>query len=1119
MPSESNPRSSLVVLKAGDHLKDGGHNCALPYPEDPQATKQGPWIAVQQPSSSFVSETPLTTTAALDGPRAAGLQLEAAEERQQQETTGRGGDFKNGFPQPETLASTPAAARTVSLTSGSSSSAEARPSNPSQCLNHNRGSSSPIRSAPAQRSGGTGRGTTLDRSTSTSSTSRDSHSNYFVTALVTAKDADHGDYAAFCGRDLDQEPLYKYNGALPGLVAEDARSTTTGGNSSLSRSYTASSPPDLSASSAEEEAASQTSGIVHDTKRGTCSENHSTAPDYTSATSISFATTGEVMFTGSTSSSASSTAKPHLQQTGSTRRSTTSSVNSDQPLVYDGLSEVEQREGNCITGRPMIDPALLLEQLQHAGGKEMIASSKEVVHTASSTSVTTKPQLHNREQKQHQAGTTPHTSAVSMRAADSTEFNSLESAAASAASSSSSRSMSSRGPMNDSLASSLYNRRGPTTSDHDSPVFSLHYSSPPPPTYGDTIAVQPPRRSNSQTKYRSNIAGSLQVNLNLPDSRAAIPAHHQSSAREVDPWSSSSPPGYGHHIAATTNGNALAPFEPPTADCVCRALVSACSHVKQAAGSVLRWQTIFALCFGLCCVWFNCVSQVLLDHRYIYGRIHIFPDAEEIARAKQATQDWSQEKFAERVERHALQHDVFFDLLPDARSMEDHSLHFLFDSDALLNNLLRMTALVFLLFHPRRSTLVVRFLLCQGFVFLLRGVSIFITPLPPPDASCQIGLPAPDENYLWEGFKTVFRHRVTCCDVLFSGHTVNFTMLTMLWWDHFDRHVCPYPSVRFLARRAVLFYACLGFTAMLITRFHYTVDLFLGAIISFFVWRYYHAQCAYFRQLLSSRRSFACLGNKTSRQLYANHQLNTSSATTSEGEEPEQSDPENVASAAVLQQQNKYAKISTRGPPSVGHQHVRTVFERGVIENPHGSLAAQHSSYRSGGHSIVNGVLSPAAHQQADRGQDLTENLAHLNHQSRDDLIVPQSASDVDCAGDSTLLVPDEQREQDLMVLDHGGVLVHPGSRTASNLSTRGPSSLRGMEVESDALHSDDVVHRIFNYMSNIGEPKRMRKYDPITFVQRGLCGLFMWLEFTPTLPFFGLQLFSGDRGGPSAPL
>eukprot|EP00392_Amoebophrya_sp_AT5.2_P007390 g7404.t1 len=270
----------------------------------------------------------------------------------------------------------------------------------------------------------------------------------------------------------------------------------------------------------------------------------------------------------------------------------------------------------------------------------------------------------------------------------------------------------------------------------------------------------------------------------------------------------------------------------------------------QALGSVLTKQILVAAVFGTACVWFNCLCQVLLDHRLVYGKIHFWPSKDEIELAERTIAIPNQAAFAKLVDETALNDDdVLFRMLPDLRHDKESWLSTiaeLFDSDYLLSTLLQVSTTVFMCFHPCPKHILVRFLLIQGILFFCRGISIFVTPLPPPDSSCAIGRPAVDENYLLEAVYVFARSRITCTDVLFSGHTVNFTMLTMLWWDHFSSLVSKMPDVSFVVRRVALAYCALGYFSMIVTRFHYSVDIFIGALLTFVVWRYYHALVDYY---------------------------------------------------------------------------------------------------------------------------------------------------------------------------------------------------------------------------------------------------------------------------------
>jgi len=156
-----------------------------------------------------------------------------------------------------------------------------------------------------------------------------------------------------------------------------------------------------------------------------------------------------------------------------------------------------------------------------------------------------------------------------------------------------------------------------------------------------------------------------------------------------------------------------------------------------------------------------------------------------------------------------------------------------------------------------RLTILRRWMTCFGILFFLRGCTMVCTVLPNPDDTCQPRLMYPDNPQL-EAFRLMAHLDITCQDVLYSGHTVNITLACCVWVVY-SRHSPIFYSHRgdlvyFIEKRVVPFFfvavCILSYLFIISTRFHYSVDVFLGAWLSLLVfWGYHQAMCiASFRQ-------------------------------------------------------------------------------------------------------------------------------------------------------------------------------------------------------------------------------------------------------------------------------
>lgn len=142
----------------------------------------------------------------------------------------------------------------------------------------------------------------------------------------------------------------------------------------------------------------------------------------------------------------------------------------------------------------------------------------------------------------------------------------------------------------------------------------------------------------------------------------------------------------------------------------------------------------------------------------------------------------------------------------------------------------------------------------QAAVFALRAVALSLTLLPPPLAACAAA-PA------WvRGWPLVVRpffvfagRYTTCHDAFFSGHAANLTIALLAWlrWLAHDRHWtrdddpcaarhAPLPVPR-AAHALVFLYYVAALLLIVMTRFHYTLDVAAAVLVSVAVFYGYFA--------------------------------------------------------------------------------------------------------------------------------------------------------------------------------------------------------------------------------------------------------------------------------------
>jgi hypothetical protein len=128
-------------------------------------------------------------------------------------------------------------------------------------------------------------------------------------------------------------------------------------------------------------------------------------------------------------------------------------------------------------------------------------------------------------------------------------------------------------------------------------------------------------------------------------------------------------------------------------------------------------------------------------------------------------------------------------------------------------------------------TLARRYLFLHSIIFLLRGLSIAMTILPNPYPGCVAQL---NSNVIVAGFLIMFGANYTCMDVFFSGHSVFLGLIMMTW--------LRYNGKGYVAKVMNIFVILVtlgGWLMIVMTHFHYTLDVCYGALISVTFYRIY----------------------------------------------------------------------------------------------------------------------------------------------------------------------------------------------------------------------------------------------------------------------------------------
>lgn len=221
-------------------------------------------------------------------------------------------------------------------------------------------------------------------------------------------------------------------------------------------------------------------------------------------------------------------------------------------------------------------------------------------------------------------------------------------------------------------------------------------------------------------------------------------------------------------------------------------------------------QTLFAACYLFCTAVWNSACQVMVDHWTFYEQMH-----------------------AVEASTNEVLPDIGFYLLPHIKSV--HHIADTWNAAELV-----ITAAIFLTLHPARAKILKRFCFLQGTLFMLRSVTIVVTLLPNPYKLCVLH-PERAESFIAEGLKVMGGSRYTCGDVMYSGHSVNMTIMNLVWQEY-------YPSSWRSAAlvRSLWWMINIGGLLMCVTtHFHYTVDVLIGSVLACLLWALYHRTIRY----------------------------------------------------------------------------------------------------------------------------------------------------------------------------------------------------------------------------------------------------------------------------------
>jgi len=150
-----------------------------------------------------------------------------------------------------------------------------------------------------------------------------------------------------------------------------------------------------------------------------------------------------------------------------------------------------------------------------------------------------------------------------------------------------------------------------------------------------------------------------------------------------------------------------------------------------------------------------------------------------------------------------------------------------------------------------RWTVLTRFSLIWGSLWLLRGLVLFSTRLPNPDFTCKHVTDYPENIWLqayatlpFHPFVSVSAPQVTCEDTLFSGHTVAFTV-NMCFLLHYS-YLSPWGRFDVICETCLKYIIGIcfilgGYYSIIASHFHYSDDVIVGSVFSLSIYFGYHA--------------------------------------------------------------------------------------------------------------------------------------------------------------------------------------------------------------------------------------------------------------------------------------
>ncbi|KEG02639.1 sphingomyelin synthase 1, putative [Plasmodium vinckei vinckei] len=166
-------------------------------------------------------------------------------------------------------------------------------------------------------------------------------------------------------------------------------------------------------------------------------------------------------------------------------------------------------------------------------------------------------------------------------------------------------------------------------------------------------------------------------------------------------------------------------------------------------------------------------------------------------------------------------------------------------------SLMGISFLRFGLFSPAlfAITMFTRTALILGFTYMIRSIFIYATTIPCPVPTCQPLVSNGLLQNIYSIYLIVFAEVYECTDLIISGHTC-FTTLFALVWLYYEKNT--------FSKVVIFLYSIYSYLLIIISRFHYSVDVLLGIFFEASIFIIYHWILDIAAKRYALNKSFTC---------------------------------------------------------------------------------------------------------------------------------------------------------------------------------------------------------------------------------------------------------------------